>query len=379
MNNRRTWIERLYGCALYLYPRTFRDTWAEPMRQALRDRLREAGPAPGLALFIRELVPDLLASVGREHWIAYEGEAAMRKLLLVSLLLGSLMLLSSRDALSLRVQDWQQNVHAQRVAARDASIEASRAALLQALPTSSDGDLRTLAWPLSDWRMTIATTSPRKAAMRPALETDNRLAVLLAAGSCDTAALSLLQTLEADNGATWAISTTCALRSADDAGLQHALHQLTRATRYDSASGRMLAAATTAGELRQAITLREQLELDASGFVSSAVWGMHRAETEGVSQACVRGMPRAAGLTQPSPDMCRLALAILATSADSVWTRRIARSGADRLAGIASNEADRLGFRRSWDAALAAWLRRPAAERNAAATAADERALLARN
>jgi hypothetical protein len=34
MNGRRSVIERLYDCALYLYPRRFRETWAEPMRQA---------------------------------------------------------------------------------------------------------------------------------------------------------------------------------------------------------------------------------------------------------------------------------------------------------------------------------------------------------
>jgi hypothetical protein len=329
---------------------------------------------------LRELAPDLLASAGREHWTAYEGETAMRKLLLVSLLLGSLMLLSSREALSLRVQDWQQRAEVRRVQARDASLEARRAALLQALQASPDADLRALAWPFSGWRMTTSATPVHQASKRPSFETGNRLALLLAAGSCDAGALAQLRSREADNGATWAISATCALRNADDAALQHALRQLATATRYDSASGRMLAAAATAGEPPQGTALRQELQLDATGFVSSALWAMHVAETDGVSRACVRGMPRAANLAPPSPDTCRRVLALMAASADSAWTRRVAAFYATRFEGLAPDEAERLRFKREWDTSLATWLRRPAAERiNAVATVADEYVLLACN
>jgi hypothetical protein len=382
MKARRAWIERLYDCTLYLYPRAFRHAWGEPMRQALRDRLREraADPRGNWRVLMRELAPDLLASACREHWIAYDGEAAMRRWLLVSLLLGSLLLLSSRETLSLHVQGWQQRAQVQRVAAHDARVEARRAALLQALRASPDPDMRALARPLSDWHMTRATTPAHEAPKPPMLAAGNRLAVLLAAGSCDADALAQLQSRETDNGATWAISTTCALRNADDAALQHALRQLVTATRYDSASGRMLAAATAMGELPQGIALRVELELDATGFVSSALWGMHVAETEGVLRTCVRGLPRAADLAQPALDVCPRALALMAASADSTWARRVAASYAARLEGFAPNEAERLRFKREWDTSLAAWLRHPAAERiNAAAAGADERALLAGN
>ena len=382
MNARRAWIERLYDWTLYLYPQAFRHTWGEPMRQALRDRLRETAVEPrgNWRVLVRELASDLLTSACREHWNAYDGEAAMRRWLLVSLLLGSLLLLSSRETLSLHVQDWQQRAQVQRVAAHDATVEARRTALLQALRASPDPDMRALAWPLSDWRMTMAAMPTHEAAKPPMLEANNRLTVLLAAGSCDADALAQLQSRETNNGATWAISATCALRNADDAALQHALGQFVTATRYDSASGRMLAAATAMGELPQGIALRVDLELDAAGFVSSALWGMHVAETEGVSRACVRGVPRAAGLAQPALDTCRRALALMAASADSTWARRVAASNAARFEGFAPNEAERLRFKREWDTSLAAWLRHPATERiNAAQTGADERAVLARN
>jgi hypothetical protein len=141
----------------------------------------------------------------------------------------------------------------------------------------------------------------------------------------------------------------------------------------------MPAAAATAGELPQGTAVREELQLDAAA-VSSDLWGMRVAETDGVSRACVWGMPRAADLAPPSSDTCRRVLARMAASADSAWTRRVAAFYATRFEGLAPDEAERLRFKREWDASLATWLRRPAAERiNAVATVAYEYVLLACN
>jgi hypothetical protein len=79
-------VDQLYGLALFLYPRRFRDGWEQPMRQAFRDRCREVarGQRTVLALVL-ELVPDLALGVGREHFNAMEHEDMFKRHLLAGL------------------------------------------------------------------------------------------------------------------------------------------------------------------------------------------------------------------------------------------------------------------------------------------------------
>ena len=66
-------IDGAYGFALRLYPRAYRERWAEPMRQAFRDRCREVarGERSGFAL-LSESCTDLARSLAREHFRSME-------------------------------------------------------------------------------------------------------------------------------------------------------------------------------------------------------------------------------------------------------------------------------------------------------------------
>jgi hypothetical protein len=58
-------VERLYARALRLYPQAFRNQYAKPMQQALRDTLADRAVAPHTLL--RVLIRDLITSLVKEH------------------------------------------------------------------------------------------------------------------------------------------------------------------------------------------------------------------------------------------------------------------------------------------------------------------------
>ena len=62
-------VDRFYWLLLYLYPPEHRKQYANCMRQALRDRCREAGQGnvSPLRLLLGELLPDLARSLWEEH------------------------------------------------------------------------------------------------------------------------------------------------------------------------------------------------------------------------------------------------------------------------------------------------------------------------
>jgi hypothetical protein len=62
----------LYGAALRLYQEAFREAHGEEMRQVFRDRCREVARGERSALHVlgRELVPDLIGSLGRAHFMS---------------------------------------------------------------------------------------------------------------------------------------------------------------------------------------------------------------------------------------------------------------------------------------------------------------------
>ena len=150
--NRPRWqglAEALYGILLRLYPRGIRERHGEEMRQAFRDRCREAGAGqvPAWRLFFLELAPDFATSLVDARF-AEPGSPRRVGLGLASvLLLGSLFLfhdaISSRIldgafATNLRWQHWQQ----ERALARD---EARLRALARQLEASPEGRDRSLA------------------------------------------------------------------------------------------------------------------------------------------------------------------------------------------------------------------------------------------
>lgn len=80
------WLHRLdaaYACALRLYPRAFRERWAQPLRQAFRDRCREAARGErGPVALLAESCVDLARSVAAEHSLSME-EAPMKSCAIV--------------------------------------------------------------------------------------------------------------------------------------------------------------------------------------------------------------------------------------------------------------------------------------------------------
>jgi hypothetical protein len=66
----RAWprLDAAYAFALRLYPRAFRERWAEPMRQAFRDRCREVARGEhGITALLAESCADLARSLTAEH------------------------------------------------------------------------------------------------------------------------------------------------------------------------------------------------------------------------------------------------------------------------------------------------------------------------
>lgn len=71
MSTSTTRMERLYARALQLYPRAFRDAYAETMRRALRDALEDGELPPGL--LARTLAKDMALSLIKEHCAMVNG------------------------------------------------------------------------------------------------------------------------------------------------------------------------------------------------------------------------------------------------------------------------------------------------------------------
>src|SRR5687768_9763570 len=180
-------VDRAYGVLLYLYPRRFRETWGEPMRQVLRDRCRDLAqaqrnPAPWICA---DLLPDLAASAGREQWISFEEETTMKRMsLLMLLLLGSVTLLwwskssTVGSQLLVTATEWIQERERRALESvyADYHLDLVRTALASDRP-----DERALAYPLAQLRTESADAGADLAAtqtqldMMPAAVTSTRL------------------------------------------------------------------------------------------------------------------------------------------------------------------------------------------------------------
>ncbi|MCI4568088.1 hypothetical protein [Lysobacter sp. CFH 32150] len=383
-------VDRLYGFALHLYPRRFREAWGASMRQALRDRCRELAhtqrhPLPWVCV---DLLPDLAASAGREQWTAFEEEATMKRMsLLTMLLLGSLSLLwwsktyNVGSDLLFSATKWVQN-REQR--ALESAYAEYRLDLIRTALASDRTDERALAYSfarLQGWSVDADVLPQELQTQLDAIVADvsnTHLGRYLAAASCRSpSALAHLQAAESDNGAVWAMTATCRQQAHDNQGARAALVRMAQSKTYDSRSGALLVALTDVLSRKPLPpALERELSPQGTQFLNTALWVAHDREHDGLHSLCwsmQQGTADAALQVE-----CRAAYAVLAASADSEWIRRIGRrriAGADGQAITAEAEP----FYQRLNARVDAWRRMPAEQRaTLAGSGVDERALLAR-
>ncbi len=257
-------LDRVYAAALWLYPPAHRRRFGTEMRSAFGDRCREAaraGRGPWSVLLV-ELVPDLAATVGLEHFDEIHREAQPMKRLLVVLLIALAAVVVWRPSITPALDAFHAwNGHRQDLA-HDRAYSHHLAALAQANAEhrrdSADDVVTAMLYrqaadgwdPASGQRVTAAIDNPAAAALRQradaafvrALKADDRWALWLAARRCPAAAatcqssrsLARLEQLEPGNGAVWAVALTTALHAGDTAGARAALSRLAAADRFDS-------------------------------------------------------------------------------------------------------------------------------------------------
>lgn len=381
-------VDHLYGFALYLYPRRFREAWGESMRQTLRDRCRELvhSQRSPLLWICTDLLPDLTSSAGREQWTMFEEETTMKRMsLLTLLLLGSLGLLwwtqtsTVGSRLLISATDWYQ---ARERHALESAYAEYRLDLIRTALTSDRPDERALAYLFTQWRTGAwdADVALQENADLQAVQTqldaspvtDTPLTEFLAAGSCRSpSTLVRLQMAEPDNGAIWALTATCRQQVHDDAGVRAALLRLAQSTRYDSRSGPLLIALSN-------VLQRKPLPSEAAEhlppLLMNALWNAHEPERDGLRTVCAPG-PADVALRA----VCRAAYAVLATHADSEWIRWVGHARVADADGQSIDENERTTFHRRLEAGVSAWWQLPAERRTAlAASDTDERVLLVR-
>ena len=260
---------RLYACALWLYPRSHRELWGEEMRLAFRDRCREAartGRGPWHVL-LAELVPDLAASLAREHVHSISGDPTMKRFRLLALLLAFAGLLIFRAQLGdvmLKAHDgWKQYQQAREERAlRD--HEATLAALVESRGGAhADVIAAELYWAAgqgyrllypqryltdqdtSEQRVADARLDRAGAAFARALRANDTWALWLATGDCPARpaicdrddALKRLREIDGDNGAIWLIDMDLAGQVHDSQRLRTALARFASSKRFDSHYG----------------------------------------------------------------------------------------------------------------------------------------------
>lgn len=383
-------VDRLYGFALHLYPRRFREAWGASMRQALRDRCRELAhtqrhPLPWVCV---DLLPDLAASAGREQWTAFEEEATMKRMsLLTMLLLGSLLLLwwsktyNVGSDLLFSATQWVQNreQRALESAYAEYRLDLTRTALV-----SDRIDERALAYSFARLHGWSADADVLPQELQTQLDaianvTNTHLGRYLAAASCRSPpALAHLQVAEPDNGAVWAITATCRQRDHDRDGAHAALVRLAQSKTYDSRSGALLVALTNVLSRKPLPpALERELSPQGTQFLSTALWVAHDRERDGLHSLC-GSMKQGGAANVALQAECRAAYAVLAASADSEWIRRIGRRRIASADGQSITDETEPFYQRL-NARVDAW-RRMSAEQRAtlAASGVDERALLAR-
>ena len=319
--------DRAYGLALHLYPRAFREQWGAQMRQTMRDRWRACVQEDrGAFSSVFALFPDLVASAGQEHLHAFGEEAAMKRVLLGSVLVLSAGLFAIQGRISTRVAGWQE-------ARTWIAVEtAYRNELREAASASPRPDIRALAWTLED-----STTPPpalhKASEAAPGAEAigRDRLADFLAAARCeDSSMLARLEANEPGNGAVWAVAASCARRADRPGTARQALLRLGRSDRYDSRSGELLAASTALlKQVPEPFVFLSDNSPTAPDFLGNMLWSAHEPEIQAFAHACGREPIKADASLMPG---CRAAAEVL-SRADSAWVRRFGEAWLARFDG----------------------------------------------
>ena len=261
---------RVYAAALWLYPRGHRLRWGADMRQAFRDRCREAvraGRGPWQIVFA-ELLPDLAVSVGRERIESVTEISLMKRFLLVTLafaLLGSFLFHAQLVESAVNAQEWWK----QRQDIADMRVQdAHRLALAEVVEHERSGPSEDITAAILYWwgadgldsrhltpgwpQRTAAESAMRKvqldradAAFARALKADDHRALWLAVMHCPAqpavctkqSSLTRLREIDADNGATWLAELQAGLDEHDAQRERNALAHFAQATHYDTHYG----------------------------------------------------------------------------------------------------------------------------------------------
>ncbi|MBS0456842.1 MAG: hypothetical protein JSS44_05875 [Proteobacteria bacterium] len=256
-------LDRVYGAALWLYPSAHRRRFGAQMRQALRDRCREAARAERgpWSVLLGELLPDLVVSVGSEHFDAIHLETnPMKRLLyvLVATFIAAVALHGQVTPALDAVHGWN-NARLGRAAQRTYSsymaglatrvanarhdVDAQITAAILFHEAASGSSARANSVRMVDALGAAATEALQAradAAFAVALKADDRRALWLAVRACPAradicqakASLTRLEALDGDNGAVWALDLRAAQVAGDTTRARVALARIATANRF---------------------------------------------------------------------------------------------------------------------------------------------------
>lgn len=256
--------QSLYDACLWLYPKELREAHGDEMRLVFRDRCREVvrGERSAFKLFVLELMPDTLRSVGEAQLSASFGQMQPRQVWLIGLLCFSLLGLVFRDGLSGALNDqvfkaknaWQQRAWLAEIANRQDSARR----LAEALTASGGAENKALAaylhYSIQADFLGLAETDTRYAALKAPMLADGTRATALATGllmddagiyplvlavrSCDPsagcdrgAAIGQLTRRDPENAYSWSVALAWAAANDDDDGMRRAIVRMAQ-SRY---------------------------------------------------------------------------------------------------------------------------------------------------
>lgn len=242
------WLTKLYGTALYLYPKSFRDEYRAQMLQAFNDqyqRRRTTNPI----LFYLDTINDLGNSMNQEHFSAFSQHGRIRTAVIGLCLAFGLLALrpflvnSLTDGFSLMAnadREIDTRLHSDYSSHR---LEISRELLLSNEPMSVITGAQTYSELRFDASLKMQDTTNVKERVAEALKTAaNDSSVLLAAyslcasdpGLCNAEkVLARLQVIAPENGMTWLYSAAAAIDKGDQAAQQTYLRKAENAQFFD--------------------------------------------------------------------------------------------------------------------------------------------------
>ncbi len=264
--------QSVYAACLWLYPRQLREAHGDEMRQAFRDRCREAvrGERSAFRVLMLELFPDTLRSVGSAQVSETFDDMRPRQFWALGLLCCALIGLLFRDSLSRFTLDlaFQAKYALQRASdERDLSQHEGRlrdigtgflsvdspenkALAAYAYRAVYFGRMTQLEVEQQDFDGLMIADGNRATALATqvlgAKGSVSAYALAIAVQACEVSAgcnrgEAIRQLIASDpgNGYGWALAFTWAGERHDEMAMQHAVKQLAQATRFDSYRGQI--------------------------------------------------------------------------------------------------------------------------------------------